>query len=739
MNMLNNVKVTTKLMLLLLVMVMGFGVIGWLYWQDAQGEAVMQARAATIRHYLHEIEEFEHEVAEAINIKSTFILSKQRADLEHFETVMSDLRKTAQKFGEEAPSEEVQGAVVPVSQALENFHAAVYRLAESETALGLDAKSGLKGEMHSAAQTLEDGIKKHLVRAEQNGGAREDKLGEQLALQKLLGSFQQMRLHTQDFLQSLDGQKAARVEEEIASFRTLMKQAKLADLEKPLATYQHHFAEAVKVVEAIKQGRAAVNKTAEAIDPAAEQLSDTTVTAEQDVLVALQSQRRQRTGLFIGVLFGTTVLLAGLVFLLGQGITAPLRRLQFVVQRIAHGDFAARANLKRGDEIGILADALDVLLEDRVTRLAEAERENETLNTSVIELLQAVARLGERDLTVRVPVAEDVTGPVADALNLLTEETATVLGEVTRISQGVAAIASRVKAQSDTVVTLATTERDQVTQTSNVLAEAADTMNHIATLAQVCNATAENAIQRTQAALETVTNTVRGINATRDVIRETEKRIKRLGERSQEISGAVSLINSIAERTHILALNASMHAASAGEAGRGFAVVADEVQRLAENARQATEQIASLVRNIQVETTDTVTTMNDVITQVVEDSRLAEQAGERMRETQQTTSELVTSVRQIAEGAQVQAKVSNELRDRARLVVESTLKTNEQLQEQDVQTSKLQEYSHQLVQAVSVFRLPGQAIQVEEREESMTLSTPTSEDEEEVELATVHA
>ncbi len=373
--------------------------------------------------------------------------------------------------------------------------------------------------------------------------------------------------------------------------------------------------------------------------------------------------------------------------------------------------------MQQRDEIGTLANAFDNLLDERVTqladtereraaRLAEAQEENETLNNSVVELLQAVAQLSQRDLTVRVPVSEDVTGPVADALNLLTNETAMVLTEVTTISNEVATASRNVKTQSDVVVNLADTERVQVSQTSSELATAAEAMNDIAALAQTCNETAERAIQRTQAALETVTNTVTGINATRDTIRETEKRIKRLGERSQEISGAVNLINNIAERTHILALNASMHAASAGEAGRGFAVVADEVQRLAENARQATEQIASLVGNIQTETMDTVTTMNTVITQVV-GSRLAEQAGEQMRETQQTTAELGDSVRLIAEGSQNQAIVSNELRNRSGQIVESTLQTNQQLEAQGEQTARLLEFSSRLVEAVNVFRLPG--------------------------------
>ena len=203
-----------------------------------------------------------------------------------------------------------------------------------------------------------------------------------------------------------------------------------------------------------------------------------------------------------------------------------------------------------------------------------------------------------------------------------------------------------------------------------------------------------------------MTSTVNGINSTRDTIRETEKRIKRLGERSQEISGVVNLINTIAERTHILALNASMHAASAGEAGRGFAGVADEVQRLAENAREATSQIATLVNNIQIETADTVNAMNTAISQVVEGSRLAEQAGDQMTRTQETTAELVAAVQQIASRSQEQARISSNLLDSTQQIQDSTRQTSQQLQEQTVQTTNLVEYAKGLLNSVRVFRLP---------------------------------
>ncbi len=387
-------------------------------------------------------------------------------------------------------------------------------------------------------------------------------------------------------------------------------------------------------------------------------------------------------------------------------MTKPIDYLRNIMHKVTEGDFDIRAKLDTNDEISALSHDLDELLQKQITRLNEAEKENDQLNDSVIKLLNAVSKLSEKDLTVKVKVTKDMVGPVADALNLLSTETAKVLHGVRKISEEVANASDNVKAQSDSVIAVANMERQEVEKTASELSETAEAMNRIAELAQTCNSAADNAIKTTQTALETVTNTVDGINDIREIIHETEKRIKRLGERSQEISGTVNLINSIAERTHILALNASMHAASAGEAGRGFAVVADEVQRLAENARDATSQISTLVNNIQIETADTVTTMNKAITQVVGGTRLAEQAGEQMKKTKQTTANLVAAVQRIATNSQNQARISNALRDRAYQIQASTQQTSQQLQEQTIHTNNLVQYSEQLLTAVRVFKLP---------------------------------
>ena len=233
-------------------------------------------------------------------------------------------------------------------------------------------------------------------------------------------------------------------------------------------------------------------------------------------------------------------------------------------------------------------------------------------------------------------------------------------------------------------------------------------MNEIANLAKSGNDAAEKAASNTELALDTVTETVDGMNQIREIISETEKRIKRLGERSQEITSIVEMINNIAERTHVLALNASMQAAAAGEAGRGFAVVADEVQRLAESSRSSTSQIGTLVKNIQTETAETMAAMNRSIEHVVQGSELAEKAGAQMRDTKQSTAELVTAVIEIAKHSQEQVLVSGKLREYAQAIQKSTAQTNAQIEAQGEQTDRLVEYSKRLSESVGVFRLGDQ-------------------------------
>ncbi len=438
------------------------------------------------------------------------------------------------------------------------------------------------------------------------------------------------------------------------------------------------------------------------------------IVAEMEADEALAPVRALTFGIAKGAVpAAAAILLLGLLvgWLFVRGIARPIRSLSDTVAEIKRGNFAARARVRTGDELEAFGSAFNNLLDERLTQLENAERENELLNNSVIGLLRATAELSRRNLSVRVPVTQDVTGPLADAINLMAAETAKVLADVRRIAEQVESASNKVKRQADTVSGVATNERLEVEEALKELAAAAETMNRIAETAQSCNKAAARAMETTQTALETVTTTVDGMSNIRETIHETEKRIKRLGQRSQEINVTVDIINNIAERTHVLALNAAMQAAAAGEAGRGFAVVAEEVQRLAESSRNATSQISTLVKNIQVDTADTMATMNKTISQVVQGSELAERAGAQMKETRETTAQLVRAVEQIAQHSSAQARVSSELRERGARIQHSTLDTSRELEEQAVQTNQLVQYSKQLLESVRLFRLPEEVVE----------------------------
>jgi methyl-accepting chemotaxis protein len=412
------------------------------------------------------------------------------------------------------------------------------------------------------------------------------------------------------------------------------------------------------------------------------------------------------------------LMLAALVIIIGMlaavflgsrvyaSITGPISILSNTVKKVAGGDLEARAKLSTQDELGELADAFDNMLDERVSSMARASDDNDKLNDSVITLLEAVSELSNRDLTVRVPIAEDVTGPVADAMNMLTTETARVLGDIRQTSSRVAETATMVENQGSKINQLADEERVIIEETMSKLDEASKTMVLIARQAKASNDIATRATSSTQEALEAVAKTAHGMTEIRETIAETEKRIKRLGERSQEITSVVEIINNIAERTHILSLNASMQAAAAGDAGRGFAVVANEVQRLAESSRDSTSEIAGLVNNIQAETAETMAAMNKAISQVVEGSELAQASGVKMQSTQETTAELVASVEIIAKRSLMQAQFSKVLRTKTEQAQKSTEETNAELKLQADQTTNLVSFSRQLLDSVNVFKLP---------------------------------
>lgn len=465
------------------------------------------------------------------------------------------------------------------------------------------------------------------------------------------------------------------------------------------------------------------------------QLAKTDISAAEDQLSsftdffrALEAGRSVVNGLLVSEMHGirtasedalqraqivAIVVLVMVLFLLSlylrhiyKSIVNPLNQLRHTISKIESGAYDVRVNLRSKDEFGSVARAIDKMLDDRFTTLSDASNENDKLNNSVIGLFAAMGALSEKDLTVRAPVTEDIIGTLGDAINQLTDVTSAVLHDVTNIAGVVEHASERMKQQSDVVNSMAKEEDVIVVRLISNLETAMASIGEVAIFARDSNRAAAEASKSTESAMQTVQATVSGMNAIRETISEMEKRIKRLGERSQEISQIVNLINTISERTHVLSLNAAMQAAMAGDAGRGFAVVAEEVQRLAENSRQATGQIANLVQNIQVETNDTIATVNKTIDQVVKESELAHNAGERMRETHEATARLVRLVATIATSSAEQTKIGITLRSAADEITQFTAKTAEQLAAQNQGAASLVTASKKLMQSVSVFKLP---------------------------------
>lgn len=404
------------------------------------------------------------------------------------------------------------------------------------------------------------------------------------------------------------------------------------------------------------------------------------------------------------ILLGTLVA-AAMGFQIYKSIAQPIEKLIGTMRKISGGDMQARANLPGKNELAEVGASFDQMVEQRITTEAQIEQDHQQLNQSVSSLLDAVFDLSERNLSVRAKVTEDATGPLADAINQLAEDTADVLKQVREVATSVETTSQDVNQSALAVNKLAQLEQSEAEETAAQLETIRQRLDAIALSAQQANRVADTTANTTRQAQSSVSRSVENITSIRTTVQETGKRLKRLGERSQEISQIIDVINNLSERTTVLALNASMQATAAGEAGRGFSMIAEEIQRLAENSRDSTNQISTLVRNIQQEANTTIATMDHTIEQVVNGSALAEEAAQQMQATLETTNELVASVEHIAAASAEQVAISKSLQTRAERILEATQSTGKELLSLTGLTQNMAEYGQRLVKSVNVFKL----------------------------------
>ena len=289
----------------------------------------------------------------------------------------------------------------------------------------------------------------------------------------------------------------------------------------------------------------------------------------------------------------------------------------------------------------------------------EAKRVNDANQAAILRLMNELQTVAEGDLTQQATVTEDITGAIADSVNYTVEELRSLVSQVQLTAGRVTGTTEKVEETSTELLAASAEQLREIRDTGESVLQMAGRINQVSTRAQQSAAVARQSLLAAESGLQAVQNAIGGMNAIRDQIQDTSKRIKRLGESSQEIGEITELISDITEQTNVLALNASIQAASAGEAGRGFSVVAEEVQRLAERSADATRQIAAIVRTIQSDTQDAVGAMERSTRGVVEGARLSDAAGSALADIDRVTRELSGLIMRISDDSSREAQSAN--------------------------------------------------------------------------------
>jgi methyl-accepting chemotaxis protein len=411
---------------------------------------------------------------------------------------------------------------------------------------------------------------------------------------------------------------------------------------------------------------------------------------------------------FLGPLLLAFAGLAAICVVLVRRWLEPLPRLRETVARVLDGDLDARSGISSTDEFGLLSADLDKLLARRDSggsNVEEVENRHEHLYQSLQALLPALTRLSQKDLTARLSTRDESTAPIATALNTMAAETSKTLRDVTETATNVAESVNLIKSQSDQIVMLARSEREQLEECVHELDLALETNKHLARIATTSAEAGEKALMATRIARISAENSASSFQTIRDSLSNTDRRVRLLIERCREIAGAINLIGHLSERTHILALNASMHAAAVGEAGRSFSAVADEVQRLAENAREMTSQLQGVVQQVQTDSGETMSSLQALVSHVHSGGEQASRSHHDIDQSEQATSSLVDSVQKIAAAASTQQQISAAVRQRTITMLDQVSSTGAFLLGQAEHTDNLADHVVKLVETVSTFRL----------------------------------